>query len=512
MTTDQPIIFLEKYQVVHKLKGYKRYTSYLCTYNQEKYIVKAYLNGMDAIKTHLDSVSFETPYMMKRISYGLEHNCWVEVYPYHHEGNLFQASQLMALSETYLGQVVVPALVFTLEEIHQKGLIHGEICPKNLFVHNKKIVISYPRFLLQKDLRGYCLPMLESTSEKQADFYSMGMTLLHLVLGEAKFKEVFQAAQSDPDLEYLSFMDEGVLSDEWWNLINGLTQQESSQRWGLDELKKWMVEYEKLFGVKTDPASIFSSTQEKKQISDEADEPSTTEPKVNTKEEEINQKNENVKHYLQSLHTKGELLHGILKEWNNIRIYPNLIVERIETLQLDISSLTKELAQTKGPDRKLYVITEYLKEDEQVLCYWKGKAYLSLDEIKNEVEAKFPDVHSDLFELLVTGTFEAIFPKTQQAQKSQRWMAKIADMMKASQKDRTLAYYKWYYLLTQDQTFTFQLGTADSIQQFVEMLHKDKDQAQKISTELLHNKIFFAWLGQKGFDTTIQTWKEVVKA
>ncbi|WP_226679075.1 protein kinase domain-containing protein [Mesobacillus jeotgali] len=481
-------VFLEKYEVVKQVRKSKNLSSYLCTHNNKSYIAYVYSNGMDAIKNRVDNVQFKSPFLIQRETYGVEKDSWIEIYPYIHNASLFQATLKEAIPESFVYRTVLPALSATLEEVHQKEYIHGEISPRNLFRKGNEIFISHPKLMITGSLRGYYVPESEPKSQKQFDFYSMGMTLSHLLLGEEKFKSAYQSAKSLNERRILAHVEEDAISPEFRVLIESLIHPDRKQRWGFKEVSEWFKENSHL-----DSHGEAAESDKSRPVAAQEKPP---EP------------NENVINFLKGFVSQPELLQGILPEWNNIKGYTALILQRMETIGLDIDILSSEVDREVFPDRKLFLITEHLRKEE-ILCYWKGKAYTSLNDVIAEIKTQFPSVHRDLYDFLISGTFHEIYPKTEFAKKYPKQLDRVLGLKDICQADPVLGYYRWYYLLTFDQSFTCSIGTASSIQDFVELLYEYKDEVNTLAPTLLKNKIFFAWLAQKGYDSSTIEWQKM---
>jgi len=146
---------------------------------------------------------------------------------------------------------------------HQQGITHGDIKPANLFYRDnlqQEIVIGDygTTLLLHRNENNsvksndtftldYAAPELldGKNIDPKGDYYALGITLIHLLLGRSPF-----AAMSEKDIlishlrgripELQQLYGSKTISDGFYQLIQGLLYYESAERWGADKVNDWL--------------------------------------------------------------------------------------------------------------------------------------------------------------------------------------------------------------------------------------------------------------------------------
>jgi serine/threonine protein kinase len=166
-------------------------------------------------------------------------------------------SDYMPLPEAEL-RAALPGLIHALEHCHRQGIIHRDIKPNNLFfnhpVERQPLIGDFgiSSYLEQDNsirrtqtaanlTLDYAAPELLDGHEVSAktDYYSLGITLLHLFLGRSPFQGL---TPNDILVTHLrgrvSLPDN--LSLEFHQLLRGLTLPNMKDRWGYQEVLAWL--------------------------------------------------------------------------------------------------------------------------------------------------------------------------------------------------------------------------------------------------------------------------------
>ncbi len=150
----------------------------------------------------------------------------------------------------------LPALAHALAACHQHGIIHRDLKPTNLYFRDlarTQVVIGDFGISSVLDLPtgrtenqaaltlDYAAPELleQGAISTKTDYYALGITLLHLLLGQSPFQGLNQAAILAAHLRNRIPLPP-TLPLEWRTLIQGLTQFSAAARWGEAQLAAWL--------------------------------------------------------------------------------------------------------------------------------------------------------------------------------------------------------------------------------------------------------------------------------
>jgi len=182
-----------------------------------------------------------------------------EVMEYLEGGSLEEAAPF---SEEQIEKDILPQLFNGIRYLHSQGIIHRDIKPGNLFFRDDKktdVVITdfgiasiihgdaSLHFTRQRGTDVYMAPeccMVDPTKEEvildpKADYYSLGITLMYLLKERLPFD-----GMKVVEINYTKMQDKvGVpedVSPRFQSLLRGLTCTRVEDRWGEEELERWL--------------------------------------------------------------------------------------------------------------------------------------------------------------------------------------------------------------------------------------------------------------------------------
>ena len=144
-----------------------------------------------------------------------------------------------------------------LHSIHQAGIIHRDIKPENLYEIDGRIKLG--DFGIAKNgamgrsnvtehilgTEGYAAPETRRyIYNEKSDYYSLGVTLATLFEGHFVFDNMnyeMQALAQESERLPLLRVDEN--KEQLENLLNGLCRINSKQRFGYEEVKRWLADH-----------------------------------------------------------------------------------------------------------------------------------------------------------------------------------------------------------------------------------------------------------------------------
>lgn len=180
---------------------------------------------------------------------------WWEVQAFHPGGTLTDLVARTAAGEAdHLAHTVLRELTPALQHCHRDlELAHRDLKPDNIMVAGSDPVrlvltdfgsarrgsVSRAFSSVQMTERYAAPEALNGHLGQQQDWWSLGMILLEILLGEHPYA----------DLEYLSVRDRltnyevdvtGVTDTRWRLLLSGLLTRTREDRWGADEIERWL--------------------------------------------------------------------------------------------------------------------------------------------------------------------------------------------------------------------------------------------------------------------------------
>ncbi len=250
----------DRYQVIRPLsQSGGEADLFLCLDQEQEVVVKLYRSA--------DGAHDEVLEWLRRVSHRniiglLDHGIWqqrlFEVMEFARGGSLADRLPDRPFAEHELTGIVLPQVLAALEFCHSctPSIIHRDLKPSNIFYRDEsetEIVVG--DFGISSVLEGdrthrrtrkamtqdYAAP--EAFSEFigiEADYYSLGITLLHLLLGHSPFL--------GSNLQQIMFVHlsgsvpiPDTTSPHLQRLVQGLLVKERNHRWGAGEVRRWLA-------------------------------------------------------------------------------------------------------------------------------------------------------------------------------------------------------------------------------------------------------------------------------
>ena len=195
------------------------------------------------------------PNIVELVDYGDYQGRFFEIMEYAEGGSL---DAVLPVRDARVLREMVADTVNALHYCHSHGIIHRDVRPQNLFFRKadrKALAVGHfridPRSLdPESTIRRveeviYRSPEMhlgvpgKAAIDERADYYSLGITLLHLWAGAQPFEDVSHYELVRMKIEgRVPIPDD--LPEELQGLIRGLVTVDPSQRWGYEEVQRWL--------------------------------------------------------------------------------------------------------------------------------------------------------------------------------------------------------------------------------------------------------------------------------
>lgn len=192
------------------------------------------------------------PNLLAILGFGWEKTRFFEVLPLARGGRVIEDR---SLTLERIIREILPAVTDALEYCHSHSVIHRDVKPHNLFYlgpgHMSVVLGDFgiasilpegESLVFTKTARtaGYAAPEVRtSLMGAESDYYSLGVTLLHLATGVSPF-----AGMSEEQIDFLTVAGTLPIPDSlpprFRSLLRGLTVKERNDRWGAEEIGRWL--------------------------------------------------------------------------------------------------------------------------------------------------------------------------------------------------------------------------------------------------------------------------------
>ncbi len=256
-----------------------------------------------------------------------------------------------------------------LHSIHTAGIIHRDIKPENIYYLDG--VYKLGDFGIAKDgvagrsnvtkhilgTEGYAAPETRRyIYHEKSDYYSLGVTLASLFEGHFVFENMdFEMQSKAQESEKLPLKRLDAHREQLENLLNGLCKISSKQRFGYDEVKRWLADHDYTGGVLEE-----EWTKAFRLLSD-------------------------------IYHDERSMFEGITKDaehWEEAKtmLYSKIIEQFFMSFRTDLAraaQVSDELYRAKNRDKGLAVFLNKLYSHGAIV--WKGYTFKSLSELADKM-------------------------------------------------------------------------------------------------------------------------------
>ncbi|MBN2418551.1 MAG: hypothetical protein JXL81_04150, partial [Deltaproteobacteria bacterium] len=256
-------------------------------------------------------------------------------------------------------------------------------------------------------------------------------------------------------------------------LIRGLTVKERKDRWGYDEVKRWLRNEN--VEIRT-PARTIA----------------------------------NVKAYVfegREILNPGELALSLSEFWEEGKkhLYRGFIQDWVKQFGQDLASKTMDIEEEEGnQDLGLFKLI-YTLDPDIPLC-WRGNIFADLKAFGEAMNRELPGINKDYLELMTSGALEYYLNKKGY---STELLKEVERLMGLAEEDNEKAYFELSYLLGGASGFRFNDSLFKDVDELIAYLYETRKDIEDFSRQLINSKYFFAWLDHLGFEDRIEKWKKI---
>ncbi|WP_176560076.1 serine/threonine protein kinase [Brevibacillus dissolubilis] len=462
---------------------------FVCSDGNREYVAKLYHPSKHPKREVVELIqSIQSPYVIQILDTGEVEGRFFEIMPFYRNGDLLKKAPL---DSHFLMETVIPSINEGLLALHQKNMIHRDVKPNNLFFTDdlQNVVIGdfgissilddnqSVRLTSASRTLGYAAPeTANGFIFPLSDYYSFGITLLYLVTGINPFY-----GMTDQQILKITLVDQlpipSGLQPRMVQLIRGLTLKDRQNRWGYEQVNKWLKgEY------------------------------------VELKED---RHTANIKPYRfngQEIYELDHLATVLAENWvdGKKQLYRGFVSDHAKQVGQDVASKIMDIVEyEKNLDFGMFKMIYTLHPNAPL--YWMGTNLQDLLQLAEKMHAKLPEVDQDAYNLLTTGALE-FYMEHKQYDKAQ--VEQIRSLRKAAgggTKIKRDIYFRLAFLLKASDVFKWQRKEFRSPDELVDYLYANRSQLEEFANQLLADEYFFAWLDHLGFSRHIEEWKKLVQ-
>jgi serine/threonine protein kinase len=464
---------------------------FLANREGSNYVIKLYHRDKNPKPDLLAMIkSIQSPYIISVLEDGQFEGRYYEILPYYAGGDLQKAAPL---EDNLIINTVVPNVNEGLNALHSRGIIHRDIKPNNIYFSNdrqhvvigdfgissmlkegNKIIFNKISIIVTNNARtiGYSAPETsEGFVSKESDYYSLGVTLLHLATGSDPYEGMTDTQILMRTMNYKLGIPSSV-NPRLTKLIRGLTVKERKERWGYDEIKRWLnnedVEVVERYGAKTDiKAYIFEGRE---------------------------------------LYELDALSLSLAESWSEgvKQLYRGFLSEHLKQFGQDLASKAMDCAEERNKDLGFFKLI-YIMNPGAPLC-WRGEMFIDLYALSASITKDLPEINQNYLDLLTGG---ALLHFLEVKGFDKKLISTVKDLKQLAAADPGFAYFQLARLLSDNNEFKYKDQAFYSPDELVNYLYNQRSRIEQIAAELLENKDFLAWLNHLGYARQISKWQQI---
>lgn len=454
----------------------------------QEYVLKLYHKNKtpkEALLQILNSITSE--YVIRSIDQGMHYERFYEVLPYYRNGDLLAQ---MPITEQEIESIIIPCVNEGLKALHDRDIIHRDIKPSNIFFSEDKRKAIIGDFgissVLNQDVSvratsmsrtlGYSAPETSNGFiSKESDYYSLGITIFHLVLGVDPF-----AGMSDMQILYQTINKKieipQTVNYRLQSIIRGLTLKDRNDRWGYEEVCKW---------IRGEHVDINESA----------------------KQRDVEQPYTFLSNEYYDMHS---LAMAFAQNWDNAKkhLFRGLVDKYLALYNQEMASNCMDYKEMPDKDLAVFYLI-YLLNPNAPLCF-RGNLYNDMESLGLSMANSCPNVDEDIAALISSG---ALLTYLQRNRYDEKLVNAVYDVTSALKNNpNSSKYFKLMYILNPSMGFEVSGTRCEDVQDLIDLLESvDNTTRDNIADNLVGNPMFLAWMDALGYGQQVEKWLEIYK-
>lgn len=461
---------------------------YIAEYNGEEYIVKFFNLNYKYNEEKTEKLSgIKSKFVVKIVDSGVYKGRIYEVMRYYKNGDLTKYK----LSRDFIKKILIPNVIDALNDIHSNNIIHRDIKPSNIFLSNDESYVLLSDFGISsiltdkatskktgqsKTIEYSAIETFNGIVTSASDYYSLGITIMELLTGKTSYEGLDVAEMINRKFKHKLNIPLAN-DDEFYHLIRGLTVVQYKNRWGYEEVKRWLNgEYVEIKEYNVDSLVMAPYKFNGK--------------KITSKKELALELSLNWEDGIKDLRRR------YLSEY-----FINIDIEITRKLD-DIIEKMDNIYQ-EGYYRKLAIDIEYFKainiiyEDNPMI--WRGK---DLGDFNNliEIMKNYPDVDG-VDDFILEGPLEFYLEVKNYPKEIKDRVRELIKLSKISSDGYDRACYGFALLNNTD--FKYKNEIFNNINDLIDYISANISEYNNIADDLLKSNYFNMWLRKLGYEEVV---------
>jgi len=453
---------------------------FVCEYDDFPFLAKVYFPDKTPAPEKVDKEkAINSPFLIKKSDRLTYNGCTVEIMPFFNKADLISSGK--AVNDQRLFETIIPNVNEALKAIHDGGLIHGNVRPTNIYyspfgpgqvlLGDYGVDISNASEPTKQTAFAFLPPEnAKGMFGKEADYWSLGITLVMLVTGRGVFdglnrKQMLKKACTH-DLELPD-----KVSDKLKTIIRGLTTKDYTTRWGYDEVKRCLA------GEDVPVVDNY-----------------VYEPPTDT-------------YVFDGTPVKGlaNIAEAFATNWDSAVacISDPALLEIVDNYAEDKYNDVLACSKMEDVNLALFKLIGILNPD--LPPYWKGQQVGDIEQFSTDMAIAYD---KDLFmDALRSGIVSTVAEQQKMHPDTVSKIKLIEDEVKNGEGTEELIAYKLRYFVSGD--YVYEIGNTEcrSVKDLVAYIRGNTDKLDAVCAEFIDDTRFFAWLEVLGYGEQIKEWR-----